>query len=62
MMEKKQMIISILQRRRNVFEEEKSQEDVEEEIPEGSCPKCGGETEDKSEYFICKECSELTMK
>ena len=61
-MKKKQMVISILQRRRNVFEEEKSEEEIEEEIPEGACPKCGGETEDKGEYFICNDCSELTMK
>ena len=57
------MVISILQRRRNIFEEEKEQADDEgEPIPEGACPKCGGETEDRGEYLICKKCNELSMK
>ena len=63
-MRKKRMVISILQRRRNIFEEEKEQTEEEggELIPEGACPKCGGETEDRSEYLICKKCNELSMK
>ena len=63
-MKKKQMVISILQRRRNIFEEEKEEydDDGKEEIPEGACPKCGGETDDKGDYLICKKCNELTMK
>ena len=45
------------------FEEEKEQADDEgEPIPEGACPKCGGETEDRGEYLICKKCNELSMK
>ena len=59
---RRQMVISILQRRRNVFEEEENEEETEEEIPEGACPKCSAETEDKGEYFICTNCSELIMK
>jgi len=63
-MKKKRMVISILQRRRNIFEEEKKEheEDGEEAITEGTCPKCGGETDDRGEYLICKKCNELSMK
>ena len=63
-MRKKHMVISILQRRRNIFEEEKEQEeeDGEKPLPEGACPKCGGETKDRGEYLICKKCNELSMK
>ena len=64
-MKKKRMVISILQRRRDVFEEEREQnkdEEEETEIPEGDCPKCGGETVEHEEYMVCKKCHKLTMK
>jgi len=56
------MVISILQKRRNVFDVEKEEDSEEVEIPEGACPKCGGETDDKGDYLICKKCNELIMK
>ena len=62
-MTKKLAVISMLQRRRNVFEEQPEEEtDEEDPLPEGACPDCRGETEDRETYLICVKCNKLTMK
>ena len=37
-MRKKQVVISILQRRRNVFEDKEENDEDEDPLPEGACP------------------------
>ncbi len=59
---KRQAVISILQRRKNIFEEKEEEDEDEDPVPEGACPDCRGETEDKGAYLICVECNKLTMK
>jgi len=61
-MRKKQVVISILQRRRNVFEDKEENDEDEDPLPEGACPDCRGETEDRGTYLVCVECNKLTMK